>query len=74
MTLKLASNLSFMFGECPLLIGRYQMAKKAGFKAVETGFPFGFTLQQVVDAKKTADVEQVLINVYTGNRGSDLFS
>lgn len=45
---------------------RYKLAKNQGFKAVETGFPFGFSLQQVLNAKNEVDIDQVLINVYTG--------
>lgn len=66
MTLKFSSNLSFMFQEAPSMPARYQMAKNAGFKAVESGFPFGLDLQQVVEVKKAADIQQVLVNVYTG--------
>lgn len=66
MALKFASNLSFMFTEVPNIIDRYQLAKQAGFKAVESGFPFGFSIQQVATAKKEANVNQVLLNVFTG--------
>lgn len=66
MVLKFASNLNFMFLECPNLIGRYQLAKDAGFQAVETGFPFGYSIQQVREAKEAARVDQILINVFTG--------
>ncbi|XP_014217615.1 putative hydroxypyruvate isomerase [Copidosoma floridanum] len=67
MALKFCSNLSFMFQEEAKIIDRYQLARNAGFKAVETGFPLGFTVQEVVDAKELANVQQVLINVYTGD-------
>jgi hydroxypyruvate isomerase len=63
---KFSSNLSFMFQETPLLIDRYQLAKDAGFKAVESGFPLGFTVEQVAEAKRNANIDQALINVYTG--------
>ncbi|XP_015114299.1 putative hydroxypyruvate isomerase isoform X1 [Diachasma alloeum] len=67
MSLKFASNLSFMFTECPSIVGRYQLAKDAGFQAVESGFPFGYSVQQVTQAKEAAQVDQVLINVFTGD-------
>ncbi|XP_014486364.1 PREDICTED: putative hydroxypyruvate isomerase [Dinoponera quadriceps] len=67
MALKFASNLSFMFTEVPSIIDRYQLAKQAGFKAVESGFPFGFSIEQVVAAKNKAGVHQVLLNVFTGD-------
>ena len=63
---KFASNLSFMFQEAPAIIDRYQLARDAGFKAVESGFPLGYTVEEVVKAKQAADVKQILINVYTG--------
>lgn len=66
MVLKFASNLSFMFTEASSIIDRYQLAKEAGFKAVESGFPFGLSIEQVAGAKKKADVDQVLLNVFTG--------
>ncbi|KAI4500066.1 hypothetical protein M0802_004936 [Mischocyttarus mexicanus] len=66
MGLKFVSNLSFMFLENPSLIERYQLAKDAGFKAVESGFPLGFSLEEVINAKNKANIEQVLINVFTG--------
>lgn len=67
MVLRFASNLSFMFTEAPNIIDRYQLAKEAGFKAVESGFPFGFSVQQVAAAKTKANVDQILLNVFTGD-------
>ncbi|KZC10780.1 PREDICTED: putative hydroxypyruvate isomerase [Dufourea novaeangliae] len=67
MSLKFASNLSFMFMETPSIIERYKLAKEAGFKAVESGFPFGFSVKDVTEAKTKAGLEQILINVYTGD-------
>lgn len=66
MAFKFACNLSFMFMEEPKIIDRYKLAKRAGFKAVESGFPFGFSVQQIAAAKKKADVNQILLNVFTG--------
>lgn len=56
-----------MFTEGATILERYALAKDAGFKAVETGFPFGHTLEEVKKAKENAGVEQVLINIRTGN-------
>lgn len=64
--MKFCGNLSFMFGEASTIIERYALAKNAGFKAVESGFPSGFTLEQVKQAKESAGVEQVLINLKAG--------
>lgn len=66
MSLKFASNLSFMFTEASSIIERYKLAKEAGFRAVESGFPFGFSIKDVSEAQKNAHVEQILINVFTG--------
>ncbi|XP_001607821.1 putative hydroxypyruvate isomerase [Nasonia vitripennis] len=68
MAYKFCCNLSFMFQrEATSILDRYQLAKDAGFKAVESGFPLGFSVQQVAEARKTAGIQQVLINVYTGD-------
>lgn len=64
--MKFAANLSFMFTEASSMLERYALAKDAGFKAVESGFPFGLTLEQVKEAKEKAGIEQVLINLKTG--------
>ncbi|XP_044755450.1 putative hydroxypyruvate isomerase [Coccinella septempunctata] len=63
---KFCANLAFLFTESNLL-ERYNLAKNAGFKCVETGFPFGFTREEVVKAKTSSGLEQVLINIYTGD-------
>lgn len=64
--MKFCANLAFMFTESSSILERYTLAKDAGFKAVETGFPWGYTLEQVKQAKETAGVQQVLINLKTG--------
>lgn len=64
--MKFCANLAFMFTESSSILERYALAKDAGFKAVETGFPWGYTLEQVKQAKETAGVQQVLINLKTG--------
>jgi hydroxypyruvate isomerase len=55
-----------MFTEAPNIIDRYQLAREAGFKAVESGFPFGFSIQEVAAAKTKAEIDQILLNVFTG--------
>ncbi|XP_041982988.1 putative hydroxypyruvate isomerase [Aricia agestis] len=65
--MKFCANLSFMFTEGVSILERYALAKEAGFKAVETGFPFGHTLEEVKQAKENSGVEQVLINLKTGD-------
>nr|CAI5858197.1 unnamed protein product [Callosobruchus analis]CAI5863731.1 unnamed protein product [Callosobruchus analis] len=63
---KFCANISFMFIEKPFL-DRYNLAKSVGFKAVESGFPYGIQKEHVVDAKNAAGVDQILVNVYTGD-------
>ncbi|CAH4027638.1 putative hydroxypyruvate isomerase [Pieris brassicae] len=65
--MKFCANLSFMFTEGATIIERYGLAKEAGFKAVETGFPLGFTVEEVKRAQENANIEQVLINIKTGD-------
>lgn len=63
--MKFCANLSFMFTEKPFT-ERYSLAKDAGFKTVETGFPFGCTIEQVTGAKQQSNIEQILVNLFTG--------
>ncbi|XP_050293759.1 putative hydroxypyruvate isomerase [Anthonomus grandis grandis] len=63
---KFCANLSFLFKEKPFL-ERYALAKRAGFSVVESGFPYGFSKEEVVQAQKSAGVEQVLVNILTGD-------
>ncbi len=64
--LKFAANLSMMFSEAGGLLERYAAAKTAGFQAVECAFPYDFSVEELVNAKETAGVEQVLINTFPG--------
>ncbi|XP_066587518.1 putative hydroxypyruvate isomerase [Prorops nasuta] len=67
MSFKFSSNLSFMFFETSNILERYQLAKNAGFKAVESGFPLGYSIDEVVKAKEAANIDHILINVFTGD-------
>lgn len=67
MSLKFCANLSFMFQETASLLERYMLAGKAGFRAVECAFPYTHTVEEIVEAKSKAGVDQVLINVYVGD-------
>lgn len=65
--LKVCANLSFLFTESSSnILERYSLAKRAGFNYVESGFPFGHSLEEVVQAKTEAGVNQILINIFTG--------
>lgn len=65
--LKFCANLNFMFTESPNLLERYNLAKKAGFQAVEVGFPYIHSVDELVKAKEDAGLKQVLINVFVGD-------
>ncbi len=64
--MRLAANLSLMFTEVPLL-ERFAVAAKAGFKVVEIQFPYTENIDDLVAAKKAANVEVCLINVPAGD-------
>lgn len=66
-SLKFCANLNFMFTECPNLLERYNLAKKNGFQAVEVGFPYIHSAEELVKAKEDAGLKQVLINVFVGD-------
>lgn len=66
MVLKFCANISFMFAEAGNLLERYQLAKKAGFRGVECAYPTGFTFDEVVAAKREANIAQVLMNTCNG--------
>lgn len=67
MSLKFSANLCFMFHDTPSIKEKYKLAKEAGFKAVESNIFPNTTVKDMVEAKKSADVEQILLNVYTGD-------
>ncbi|XP_037074784.1 putative hydroxypyruvate isomerase [Pollicipes pollicipes] len=66
MPLRFASNISFMFKESGDLTLRYAAAKRAGFAAVESAFPVGYSVDQIKDAQESAGVQQVLLNAHPG--------
>lgn len=79
MVIKFCANISFMFAESGNLLERYQLAKRVGFRGVESAFPAGFTFDEVVAAKREANIAQVLLNTCNGmckidniTRGKDL--
>lgn len=54
-----------MFTELPFL-ARYKAAKDAGFRCVESGFPFGIAVEEVARARRESGIPQVLMNIFTG--------
>eukprot|EP00794_Sanderia_malayensis_P008024 gene8024-8883_t len=64
MQLKFAANLSFLFQDVQRLPNRYIEAKKAGFLGVECADPYSYAIDQLVQAKRDANVEQILITSF----------
>lgn len=58
--LRFCANLTTMFtSETKCLPERYDLAKKAGFKAVEIAFPYEFEPQLMKEKKEASGLEQV---------------
>jgi len=65
--LKFSGNLTMLFvKESAELLGRYPLAAKAGFKAVETPFPYEATPEDLAQVLESLGLEQVLINTDPG--------
>lgn len=67
MVLRFCANLSFLFQIAPLLLDRYQLAKDAGFKGVESAFPTNVNLNDLVRVQQQTGLQQILLNMDTGN-------
>lgn len=68
MSIKFSANITMMFCEVPTLAERYGAAKAAGFKYVESAFPYFEPLESLRDAKEKAGVEQIVINTWPGKK------
>ena len=64
--LKLAANLSMMFGELPWA-DRFAAAARAGFKAVEFQFPYEWPAAEIAEALQANGLECGLINLPAGD-------
>ena len=64
--MKIAANLSLLFGELPLL-ARIQAAAAAGFDGVEIQFPYELPALQLKEALARAGLPLRLINLPTGD-------
>lgn len=56
-----------MFTEVPNILERYALAKQAGFKYVECAFPSGIPIDEMQKARENANVEQILVNLYSAD-------
>lgn len=67
MALKFAANLSFTFLEYGDFLDRYQAAKNAGFKGVESRFPLDIPTEELSHARDEAQIEHVQMNAFDGD-------
>ena len=63
---KFSANISTLFGEVELP-ERFDAAARAGFRAVEIQFPYGWDKERLARAARLAGVEVVLINIPAGD-------
>jgi 2-dehydrotetronate isomerase len=63
---RFAANLSFLFSEVPFL-DRFAAAARAGFGAVEFGYPYEFPAKELAARLAGNGLEQVLINTPPGD-------
>lgn len=61
---KFSANLGFLFLEGSSVIEQFQLAKRAGFRAVELPFPTqGTDIQQLLNVKNELGLEVALVNI-----------
>lgn len=65
--MKFSANLGFLFTEASSIVEQYQLAKAAGFKAVEHPFPSGVDHQQLLKVKEENGLNVVLVNIELDN-------
>ncbi|MGI4849381.1 MAG: 2-oxo-tetronate isomerase [Janthinobacterium lividum] len=63
---RFAANLSLMFNEVPYL-DRFEAAAKAGFKAVESQFPYDYPAQEIASRLQRYGLENILFNLPPGD-------
>ena len=63
---KFSANLSMLFGEVGFL-DRFGRASNAGFKSVDSMFPYEWPKEQLADGLKSHSLEQVLFNLPAGD-------
>jgi hydroxypyruvate isomerase len=64
--LQFSANLSLLFTEVPL-IQRFELAKQAGFQAIEIQFPYELSLDEWIQQLAKHQLKLVLINVPAGD-------
>lgn len=66
--LRFAANLAWLFQEEPTLVQRMEAASRAGFRAVELGFPYASGAPELRAAAERDGLEVVLLNTPPGSR------
>lgn len=67
MSLRFCANLNFLFCENGAnVIEKFRLAKAAGFRGIELGFPDQMSLDEVVAAQKENGLEVALLNISLG--------
>src|SRR2546427_222271 len=64
--LRFSANISMLFQEVEFP-ERFEAAARAGFRAVEIQFPYGWSKRQLGETAQRAGVEVVLINIPAGD-------
>ena len=64
--LRFSANISMLFQEVEFP-ERFEAAARAGFRAVEIQFPYGWSKRQLGEIAQRAGVEVVLINIPAGD-------
>ena len=64
--MNVCANLSFMFHEAGPFISRYMAAASAGFRFIESDFPFQYSATEVGEALAQSKLTQVLLNCDQG--------
>lgn len=68
MALKFCANLNFLFTENGTnILERFYLAKNAGFRAVENGFPHNVTVDQAVQVQRETGLKVALLNISLGS-------
>lgn len=66
--LRFAANLAWLFQEEPALVQRVEAASRAGFRAVELGFPYTCSAPELRAAAERDGLEVVLLNTPPGTQ------
>lgn len=70
---KFCANLNFLFTETGEgFLQKYRLAKNAGFKGVETGFPKGVHIDDIIQVKNETKLNHVLLNISCEGKSEEM--